>query len=153
MGASFSIQSRIAFDEYIYSTRFIHNYGDDDESDDCNSPVWIAINTIINTILIIKKDLECVQNIMLIEVMKTIVMNMDSIYDIKYDSFNYGTIKLINNVKINTAKQILHDYYKGKCLVVIKLNSNQQVTDLGCFMYNIFNFKIVHNCLYVYVSL
>lgn len=145
------------YEKYVYSTYSIHTsyYGhEEDEKNDCNSPVWVAINSIIKTVLIIKTDFQNTHCNVLFEVMKKIMINIDSIYNIKHDTFNYGEIQPIDNTKLKIVKKLLINYYGNESLVVIKLEDHdQKIADLGKFIYDLLVFQIENSCVYVYAAL
>jgi hypothetical protein len=173
MGASSSVypEPRVVFDEskeegkyddeeyekYIYSTYSIHNFCghgyEEDEKNDCNSPVWIAINSIIKTILIIRTDFQNTHQPVLSEVMKKIMMNLDSIYNIKDEEFDHGELQSMDKPNLKIVKLLLTNYYGDQSLVVIKMDGEKQkIADLGKFMYDLLVFQIANNCVYVYIA-
>jgi hypothetical protein len=140
--------------EYIYSLHNIHSPTSKEEKDsegECNSPVWIAINTIIKSVLIVRMDFQPKINDVMFEAMKKVIINMDSIYDIDYDAYCYGKIQRMDETKLMIVKQCLQNYYGGESLVIIRVESCHPVADLGKFMYDIFKFQRVGDYLYVYV--
>jgi hypothetical protein len=82
-------------------------------------------------------------NEILFEIMTKILINIDSIYDIEQDSFEYGRIQSVYEEDIVIVKKTLREYYGDIKLVIIKLKNNQSVYDLGLFMYDIFNIQVV----------
>ena len=141
-------------------------YEDFPKEDDVEqqSPVWVAINAILNSILIIRKDFQKEKPEILLEVMKKIVMNMDSIYNIRETTFEYDKIQSITIKDLEIVKNMLKNYYENESVIIIKLKDNipfthsetkstnsHEIANLSIFMYDIFNFQIKKNCLYVYV--
>lgn len=117
-----------------------------------NYPVWIAINTVIKTILVIKNDFQCkVEDTGdLVEIMTKIVMNIDGIYNIRYDTYDHGKIHFAEEAKVARVKLLLEKYYGQASVVIIRVNDNE-IIDLEKFTYDIFHFKKVGNYLYIFV--
>jgi len=140
--------------EHVYSTKSIHipNSKEDKENEvECNSPVWITINTIIKSVVVIRMDLQPKINDVLYETMKKVIMNIDSIYDIKNDTYEYGKIQHVSEAKLLTVKKRVRDYYGENSLVIIRVEASMSIADLGKFMYDIFQFQRVGDYLYVFV--
>ena len=150
MGATSSIISRQFNHEYYEET--YEECKDERDFDSsrisCNntdsSSVWLAIDAILKSIHTIKKDFKILKNNeILFEMMKKIIINIDSIYNIQQDSFEHGKIQPVYEEDIVIVKKTLQEYYGDIKLVVIKLKNNQSVYDLGLFMYDIFNIQVV----------
>jgi hypothetical protein len=140
--------------EYVYSPYNIHTsfpQNEKEESSDCNSPVWIAINTIIKCVLIVRMDFQCRKNDILSETMMKVTINIDGIHDIREDKYRHSKIQFVDETKLSIAKQCLKNYYGDESLVIVRVDSRLPITDLGDFMYNIFKFKRVGDYLCVYV--
>ena len=116
-----------------------------------NYPVWIAINTVIQTILVIKNDFQCkVEDTGdLVEIMRKIVMNIDGIYNIRYDTYDHGKIHLAEEAKVARVKLLIKKYY-GRSSVIIVRVGDKEIINLEKFTYNLFQFKKVGNHLYIF---
>lgn len=117
-----------------------------------NYPVWIAINTIIKTIMVIENDFQSdiIDTGDLVEIMRKILMNIDGIYIIRYDTYEHGIIHIAEKAKVEGVKQLLHKYYEMYSVIIIRVN-NKEIIDLDKFTYGIFQFKKVGNYLYIFV--
>ena len=116
-----------------------------------NFPVWISINTVIKAILVIKDDFQCKVDDTgdLVEIMKKIVMNIDGIYNIRYDTYDHGKIHFAEEAKVERVKLLLKKYYGQSSVITIRVN-DKEIIDLEKFTYGIFQFKKVGNHLYIF---
>jgi hypothetical protein len=104
MGASSSVNTR-HFDEYR------SNYNGEEykdakenylnqlftvENHEDQSLLWFTINSIIDSVYVIKSNFEPENNITIKEVMTKIMVNIDSIHNIQGNSFEYGKLQPID---------------------------------------------------------
>jgi DNA-directed RNA polymerase subunit L len=112
------------------------------EEDEPQSAVWYSIQAVIETVVVIRSDLRKGRSNELYEVMKKVMINIDSIYDIGDTTFEYGKIQSIDDETLDMAVEALKSYYEKKPLITVKIHSNQRMVNLERFTYGIFTFKV-----------
>lgn len=117
-----------------------------------HSSVWFMIHSIINTILVIKNDFMEQENELLIKILEAVMMNIDSMHNIKDITFEHGKLQNIEQNKIDSVKKILKKFYGKDSLIVINIPNKQlAMVDLSEFIYDIFKFEIFGDNLYIYL--
>jgi DNA-directed RNA polymerase subunit L len=154
MGSSSSVLQKL---DYQYSNEYDtyeenkeetsdHTFGNILRSikkeDEPQSAVWYSIQAVIETVVVIRSDLRKGRSNELYEVMKKVMINIDSIYDIGDTTFEYGKIQSIDDETLDMAVEALKSYYEKKPLITVKIHSNQRMVNLERFTYGIFTFKV-----------
>lgn len=121
-----------------------------------NYPVWIAINTVIKTILVIRDDFQSKVKDTgdlgdLVEIMTKIVMNIDGIYNIRYRTYEHSKIHIAEEAKVARVKLLLEQYYGQSSVIIIRVD-DKEIINLDKFTYDIFQFEKVGNYLYIFVG-
>ena len=159
MGASSSVNTR-KHDEHHYNyngeeykdaNELYLNQPFTDEKQEHQSLLWFTINSIIDSVYVVKSDFQYQNNIAIIEVMTKIMINIDSIHNIQGNSFEYGKIQPIDKKKINLAKLTLKKYYGMSCVIIIDNPLIYNPIDLSVFTYGIFEFLVDDHKLHVYI--
>jgi len=165
MGSSSSVLRKL---DYQYSNEYDDTYEEDKEQkndhtfgnilhfikeeDEPQSAVWYSIQAVIETVVIIRSDLRNGRSKELYEVIKKVMINIDSIYNIGNTTFEYGKIQSIDDETLDMAVEALKGYYEEKPLITVKIHSNQRMVNLERFTYGIFTFKVSNDgymCVYV----
>ena len=116
------------------------------------SAVWYSIHAIMKTISAIRTDFRNEKNTaILYNVLKKVMINIDSIYNIQDTTFEYGKIQRVNDEMVKLVIERLSEYYETKPLIIIKIHNNQKMIDLERFTYGIFTFTVSDGYLCVYV--
>jgi len=159
MGASCSVNTRefngcltnYNGEEYKDANELYLNQSFTSEKHEHQSLIWFTINAIIDSVYVVKSDFQYENNITIIEVMTKIMINIDSIYNIQDNSFEYGKIQPIDKKKINTTKLILKKYYGMSWVIIIDNPLRYIPIDLSVFTYGIFEYLVDDHKLYVYI--
>jgi hypothetical protein len=165
-------------DDSNKQSRLFTKEDDDDEDIQSYSSVWFTINAIISSIMVIKSDLhsesstfignedytlfadskettspkpENMPLFTITKVLTKIMINIDSIYNIQNTTFEYGKIQSIDKRQLELVKNTLKEYYGKQSLIIINNPKRHPPIDLSRFTYNIFDFIVEENKLYVYV--
>lgn len=116
------------------------------------SAVWYSIHAVMKTISAIRTDFCNEKNTAnLYEVLKKVMINIDSMYNIGDTTFEYGKIQPVNAEIVELAIERLSEYYETKPLIIIKIHNNQKIVDLERFTYGIFTFTVSDGYLCIYV--
>jgi len=155
MGSSSSVLYNLDNEEHkeeIKEQKFAYEIFEDNEDNEIQSAVWYSIHAVIKSILVIRTDFIKEKNTaILYEVLKKVMINIDSIYNICDTTFEYGKIQKVNDETLETAINILKQYYELNPLIIIKINKNQKMVGVDLFTYGIFTFTVSNGYLYVYV--
>jgi len=114
MGSSSSVLYGLDIEEHKEETKK-HNFAhtieiyEDNEVNKIQSAVWYSIHAVIKSILVILNDFMKEKNTEIVyEVLKKVMINIDSIYGICDTTFEYGKIQPINDEILEMAISILH---------------------------------------------
>jgi len=133
---------------YIYQSS-----GKNNDGGEIQSAVWYSIHAVMKTISAIRTDFRNEKHTYsaLYEVLKKVMINIDSIYDIGDTTFEYGKIQPVDDEMLELAIETLSEYYETKPLIIIKIHNNQRMVDLERFTYGVFTFTVSDGYLCVYV--
>ena len=116
------------------------------------SAVWYSIHAVIKTISTIRKDFRNEKDTTtLYEVLKKVMINIDSIHHICNTTFEFENIQQINKKTLTKAIKTLKEFYETKPVIVVRINKYQNIVNLDKFTYSIFKFVDTHGYLGVYV--